>query len=133
MTKRRATTRASAPAPDREARLQVALVALRDALIDVGSAWMADRRTRTVRGALRMTLRLEPVWEPLTVDGVTAALARHGFVPRATARDATVAIRAVHGPSGVELDLALAEALSRPVKRHLDLTLGRGWQRRRPR
>lgn len=93
---------------------------------------MADRRTRTIRGALRMTLRLEPVWEPLTVETVNAALARHAFVPRATAPDVTAAIREVHVPSDVEVDLALAETLSRSVKRHLDRTLGRGWQRRRP-
>ncbi|MBL8921943.1 MAG: hypothetical protein JNJ54_24045 [Myxococcaceae bacterium] len=77
-------------------------------------------------------MRLEPVWEPLTVETVTTALAKRDIVPRAARPHPTFAIRAQHVPSAVKLDLELAETLSPDLKRQLDETLGAGWASRRP-
>src|SRR5512143_938889 len=117
---------------DREARLQATLVALRDACGHVGHAWMIPRRTATVGGALRMTIGLEPVWQPLTLADVIRALGRHEIRPRPARPRAGIDLRAVHVPSGVELDLTLAPKLSGYVRRHLDSSLGRGWEKRPP-
>lgn len=114
-----------------DARLQTALVALRDALIPI-APWMTQGGTTRTRGVLRMTIVLEPVYEPLVLERVVALLETHAIAPRSVRARPGIDLRMVHTPSAVELDLGLRAELSRTTQKYLDKTLGRGWQRRRP-
>ena len=116
---------------DRKARVQAAYVALRDSLNAVGHAWITNRGT-TTRGVPRMTIGLEPVWAPVTVDALVRAFAPHGIHMRSTRRLAGIDLRVVHAPTGVALDIAIAPKLTGATKRYLDKLLGRGWQSRPP-
>lgn len=114
----------------REQRLQAALVALRDALGDAGSPWMLSRGTTHRRGVSCIAMDLEPVIEPIAIDKLVPALARHrielGPTRRFTATGPPV-LRATHTPTGVTFELCLKDKLSGQIRRHLVSSFGPNW------
>ena len=120
--------------PSRDSKLQAALVALRDALGEAGSPWMVNRSAPGGRG-LRIAMDLEPVIEPIAIEMLVPALARHGIalgptrtVNATAGAPAAPVVRATHEATGVELELVLRDKLSGLVRRHLARQHGPRWQ-----
>jgi len=117
---------------EREAKLQAALVAVSDSMVHVGYGWLSQRGTVTIRGVLRMTILVEPVWAPITVSTLVLALAKHKIRPRTVRPRPKIDLRARHAPTGVELDFMIAAKLSAGTRRALEGSLGKGWRKRGP-
>jgi hypothetical protein len=116
--------------PDDESRIQAALVAVRDACGRIGHAWLQQLGTTVVAGTPRVRVRLEPVWQRLTLPDVILALGRHGIRPVTVRPRPGVDLRTRHSETRVEVDILVAEKLSSAARRALDETLGRGWNKR---
>ena len=110
-------------------REQAALVALRDALGE-SLGWITQCGTTRRGGVSRMTIDLEPTIAPIVVATLIAALKRQAIDVRPVRARPGIAVRAIHTPTGVELDLAIKAKLSYRLRRHFERTLGRSWKRR---